>query len=101
MRTMCYTGTIDPFPYRTSRNTIIPLNIFVCTFFRLYHIIKDHDRYKIPEDQSVKAENILALYIAQSARHVAESDDNEYRSNCVQAYDKVFQSVPSASEDSR
>ena len=65
------------------------------------YIIKDHDRYKIPEDHSVKAENILALYIAQSARHVAESDDNEYRSNCVQAYDKVFQSVPSASEDSR
>lgn len=46
MRTMCYTGTIDPFPYRTSRNTIIPLNIFVCTFFRLYHIIKDHDLLK-------------------------------------------------------
>ena len=46
MCTICYTGTIDPFPYRTSRNTIIPLNIFVCTFFRLYHIIKDHDLLK-------------------------------------------------------
>ena len=46
MYVMCYTGTIDPFPDRTSRNAIIPLNIFVGTFLCLDLIVEAHDLLK-------------------------------------------------------